>query len=54
MHALRPALKGGGPLLERAHDAVADREVVVDDVELGDRTGAPGLRKDHAIGVGHA
>ena len=54
MDALRPALERGRPLLERAHDAVLHRQVVVDDVELGDRLGAVGRREDHAVGVGHA
>src|SRR5262249_20660313 len=36
VHALRPALERRRPPAERAHDAVADGEVVPDDVELGD------------------
>ena len=39
---------------QRAHDPVFDRQVVLDDVELGDRGGMLGGRKDHAVGVGHA
>ena len=54
MHALRPALERRRPPLERAHDAVLDGEVVLDDVELGDRARALGRREDHAIGAGHA
>ena len=54
VHALGPALERRRPSLERAHDAVLDREVVADDVELGDRGRALGRREDHAIGVGHA
>ena len=54
VHALRPALERRRPPLERAHDAVLDGEVVLDDVELGDRARALGLREDHAIGAGHA
>ena len=42
-----------GRRVERAHDAVADREVVLDDVELRDRGRALGLREDHAVGAGH-
>src|SRR6266516_1455685 len=34
MHALRPALERCRPPLERAHDAGANGEVVLDDVEL--------------------
>src|SRR2546430_4516825 len=37
VHPLRPALERRRPPLERPHDAVPDGEVVVDDVELGDR-----------------
>ena len=40
IHALGPALERGRPVVERAHDPVAHRQVVVDDVELGDRGGA--------------
>ena len=36
VHALRPALERGRPPLQGAHDAVLDRQVVLDDVELGD------------------
>jgi hypothetical protein len=36
MHALRPALERRWPPLESAHDAVADGEEVLDDVELGE------------------
>ena len=43
-----------GRRVERAHDAVLDGEVVLDDVELGDRGRALGRREDHAIGAGHA
>src|SRR5579859_2727895 len=52
MDALGPALEGGRPLADGAHDPVADRHVVVDDVELGDRGRPLGLRKDHAVRVG--
>ena len=52
--ALRPALERRRPPRERAHDPVADREVVADDVELGHRGRALGRREDHAVGVGHA
>ena len=44
IHALRPALEGRGAAPEGAHDAVLDRQVVVDDVELRDR-GRPLDRK---------
>ena len=54
VHALRPALERRRPPRERAHDAVPDGEVVLDDVELGDRARALGRREDHAIGAGHA
>jgi hypothetical protein len=54
MHALRPALERRRPPRERAHDAVLDGEVVVDDVELGDRARTLGSREEHAIGAGHA
>jgi hypothetical protein len=37
MHALGPALERRRPPLERAHDAIANGEVVLDDVELGNR-----------------
>ena len=43
-----------GRRVERAHDAVLDGEVVLDDVELGDRGRALGRGEDHAIGAGHA
>src|SRR5918994_484375 len=49
MHALRPALERRRPPEERAHDARADGEVVLDHVELGDRGRSLGLRKDHAV-----
>ena len=49
-----PAFERGGSPQERAHDAVADRQVVAHDVELGDGSGALGGREDHAIGIGHA
>src|SRR6266487_2941060 len=54
VHALRPALERRRPPLERAHDAAPDGEVVLDDVELGDRARALGRREDHAIGARHA
>src|SRR5918994_723623 len=54
MHALRPALERRRPPLDRAHDAVTNGKVVLDDVELGDRACALGLGEDHAIGAGHA
>jgi hypothetical protein len=54
MHALGPALERGRAPVERAHDAVTDRQVVLDDIELRDRIGALGLREDHAVGVRHA
>src|SRR3954452_9668965 len=53
MYALGPALESGRPPPERAHDAVVDGEVVVDDVELGDLARALGLREDHAVRAGH-
>src|SRR5690242_3016716 len=53
VHALRPALERGGPGPERAHDAVLDGDVVLDDVELGERGRALGGREDHAIRVRH-
>jgi hypothetical protein len=37
MYALGPPLERRRPPLERAHDAIAHGEVVLDDVELGDR-----------------
>src|SRR3954447_17778315 len=49
--ALGPPLEGGRPAVQRAHDPVADREVVLDDVELGDRRRAVGGREDHAVGA---
>ena len=52
--ALRPALERRRPPRERAHDAVLDRQVVVDDVELRDRGGALGGGEDHAVAAGHA
>ena len=54
VHALRPALERRRPPVERAHDAVLDGEVVLDDVELGDGGGALGLGEDHAVGARHA
>ena len=51
VHALRPALERRRPPRERAHDAVVDREVVPDDVELGDRRRALRGREDHAVGA---
>jgi hypothetical protein len=54
VHTLRPALERRRPALERAHDATLDGEVVLDDVELGDRGRAPGSREDHPIGARHA
>ena len=51
VHALRPALERRRPPRERAHDPVVDREVVPDDVELGDRRRALGAREDHAVGT---
>ena len=51
MHALRPALERRRPPRERAHDAVVDREVVPDDVELADLGRALGAREDHAVGT---
>src|SRR5438105_9369656 len=54
MNALRPALQGCGPAIQRTQDAVTDREVVVDDVELGQRARALRRREDHAVGVRHA
>ena len=54
VHALGPALERRRPVRERAHDAVLDRQVVVDDVELRDRGGALRGREDHAVAAGHA
>ena len=54
VHALGPALERRRPVRERAHDAVLDREVVVDDVELRDRGGALRGREDHAVAARHA
>jgi hypothetical protein len=54
VHPLRPALERGRPQRERAHDAVADRDVVLDDVELGDRGRVLRAREDHAVGAGDA
>ena len=53
-HPLGPALERGRPVLECAHDAGADREVVGDDVELGERAGMLGRREDDAVGARHA
>ncbi len=39
MHALGPALERRGAAGKGTHDPVADREVVLDDVELGHRAG---------------
>src|SRR5213078_3877405 len=54
VYALGPALERRRAPLERTQDAVANGEVVLDDVELGDRARALGRREDHAIGAGHA
>jgi hypothetical protein len=54
VHALGPPLERRGPARERPHDPVLHREVVADDVELGDRRRALGLREDHAVAAGHA
>src|SRR3954452_16429776 len=40
VYALWPALERGRPPVESAHDAVADRDVVLRDVELRDRSRA--------------
>src|SRR3954449_7803023 len=54
MHPLGPSLERRGPPHERTHDPVLDRHVVLHDVELGDRRGALGRRKDHPVGARHA
>ena len=54
MHALRPALERRRPPRERAHDAVLDGDVVLDDVELRDRGRALRRGEDHAVGAAHA
>src|SRR4051794_726610 len=51
MHALGPTLERRRPPRQRAHDAVADGQVVLDDVELGDGGRALGFREDHPIGA---
>jgi hypothetical protein len=54
MDALRPALERRRPAPERPHDPVADRRVVLDDLELGDLGRALRSWEDHPPGVGHA
>jgi hypothetical protein len=54
VHPLGPALEGGGPPVQRPHDAPLDGEVVHDDVELAHRRRPLGRREDHPIGVRHA
>src|SRR5690606_2009688 len=49
VHAVRPPLEGGGPLVQCPQNAVPNVEVVVDDVELGE---AP-VREDDPLGAGH-
>src|SRR4051794_13580553 len=51
MNPLRPALERRGPVVERTHDALADGDVVLSYVELGDRGRALGLREDHPLGA---
>jgi hypothetical protein len=53
LNPLRPALERGGPPVERPHDALADGQVVLDDVELRERPRALGLREDHPIRAGN-
>src|SRR5690606_36646220 len=51
VHALGPALERRRPLVQRAHDAHAHGDVVLDDVELADLGRAIGRRKDHPVGA---
>src|SRR5206468_1092754 len=51
--ALRPALERRRAAVQRAHDPVAHRDVVADDVELGHRGGALGGREDHPVRAAH-
>jgi hypothetical protein len=49
--ALRPALERRRPVGDRPHDPLADREVVLDEVELGVLRGALGGGEDHPFRI---
>jgi hypothetical protein len=52
LHALGPPLQRGRAVAQGADDAVADRDVVLDDLELGDLRSVLGRRVDHPVGAG--
>src|SRR5437588_3660264 len=54
MDPFRPALERRGAAVNSAHDAVVDRQVVVDDVELRDRRGSLGGGEYHSPGIRYA
>ena len=51
MHALRPALEGRRPSVQRPHDPGLHRDVVLNHVQLGDRRGAVRRREDDPVGT---
>jgi hypothetical protein len=51
LSAVRMALEGAGPLVKRPHDAVADGEVVLDEIELATTLG-PYLPEVDLVGIG--
>ena len=53
VHALRPALQRRRPVAQRAHDAVGDRDVVLDDHQLGGLGRAVGRLVDDPVRAGH-
>ena len=51
VNALGPALERRRAAIQRPHDSVPDGDVVLDDVELGDRRCPVGRREDDPIGT---